>query len=135
MRRISNLRPVRLRTLAAAGALCLTGCLSIEIPTGNVAIVTVVSGNAQTVAPGGTTANPLVIRVVNNTAASIPGVTVTWEVVSGGGSVSQQSTMTDGGGVTSVNYTAGVATGVAQIRATAQRLFVIFNVTIVAAAG
>lgn len=135
MRWISNLRPVRLRTLAAASALSLTGCLGIDIPTGNVAIVTVVSGNAQTVAPSATTANPLVIRVIDNTAASIPGVTVTWEVITGGGSVSQQSTTTDGGGLTSVNYTAGVATGTAQVRATVQRLTVIFYVSIVAAPG
>lgn len=136
MRRISNLRAAHLRIIAAAGALALSsGCLSIDSPLGGVALVTVVSGNDQTVAPGATTANPLVIRVFDNSAAPIEGVTVSWTVSSGGGSVTQQSTTTDGAGLTSVNYTAGTATGTAQVRATAEGLTVTFTVSIVGASG
>ena len=51
MRRISNLRSASLRTLAAAFVLALSGCLSIDSPLGGAALVIIVSGNEQTIAP------------------------------------------------------------------------------------
>lgn len=135
MRRISNLRSASLRTLAAALVLALGGCLSIDSPLGGAALVVIVSGNEQTIAPNATTPNPLVVRVFDNAAAPLEGVSVTWSVNSGGGAVSQQTTTTDGAGLTSVNYTAGAATGTSQVRATAEGLTVTFTVSIVAAAG
>lgn len=135
MRRISNLRSASLRTLAAAFVLALSGCLSIDSPLGGAALVIIVSGNEQTIAPNATTPNPLVVRVFDNAAAPLQGVTVTWTVPSGGGVVSQATTTTDGAGVASTNYTAGAATGTSQVRATAEGLTVTFTVAIVAAAG
>jgi hypothetical protein len=135
MSRISNLRSAGLRTLAAAVILASSGCLSIDSPLGGAALVVIVSGNEQTVAPNATTPDPLVVRVFDNAAAPLGGVSVTWTVNSGGGAVSQQTTTTDGAGLTSVNYTAGTATGTSQVRATAEGLTVTFTVSIVAAAG
>jgi hypothetical protein len=135
MRRNPNLRSAGLRTLAAAFVLALSGCLSIDSPLGGVALVVIVSGNEQTVAPNATTTNPLVVRVFDNAAAPLEGVPVTWTVTSGGGAVTQVTTTTDSAGMASNNYTAGAATGTSQVRATAEGLTVTFTVSIVAAAG
>jgi hypothetical protein len=135
MRRISNLRSAGLRTLTAALVMALSGCLSIDSPLGGVALLIVVSGNEQTIAPNATTPNPLVVRVFDSSAAPLEGVAVTWTVNSGGGAVSQQTTTSDGAGLTSVNYTAGAATGTSLVRATAGGLTVTFTVSILAAAG
>jgi hypothetical protein len=134
MRRISNARPVRLRTLALAAALLLDGCLSIDNETG-LGLVIIVSGNEQTVQTGAAAAVPLVVRAFDTSTAPMAGVTVNWSVASGGGSVTPTSTITDGAGQASANYTAGTTTGEAQVRATAEGLTVTFTVTVAAAAG
>jgi hypothetical protein len=134
MRRISKSCPVRLRTLALAAAFLLGGCLSIDSPTG-LGLVIIVSGNEQTVQTGAAAAVPLVVRAFDTSAAPMPGVTVTWSVASGGGSVTPISTVTDGSGQAFANYTAGTTTGDAQIRATAEGLTVTFTITVAAPAG
>jgi len=134
MRWISNARPVRLRTLALAATLLFGGCLSVDSPTG-LGLIIIVSGNEQTVQAGAAAAVPLVVRAFDTSATPMTGVTVNWSVVSGGGSVTQAASVTDGAGQASANYTAGTTTGDAQIRATAEGLTVTFTITVAAAAG
>jgi hypothetical protein len=57
-------------------------------------------------------------------------VTVEWSIVSGGGTLSGPSTITDGAGETAINYTAGATAGPAVIKAVAEGLTVTFNLTV-----
>lgn len=111
-------------------------CLSIDSEIEGVAVLTVVSGNEQTLQVGSTNAVPLVVRAFDNAAQPMEGVTVTWSVnPSSGGTVSTSSTTTDGAGMTQVNFTPGSTPQTLFVRASAEGLTVSFTLTIVAATG
>jgi len=121
------------RSLAAAALLFLGGCLSIDQAPSGIAVLLIVSGNNQTIAPGSTNASPLVVRALDAGAAPLPGSTVTWSVSQGSGSVSAATTLTDDAGQASVNFTPGSATGTSQVKATSEGLTVTFTINIAAA--
>jgi hypothetical protein len=73
--------------------------------TPGTAVTAIVSGNAQTVARGQTSA-PLVIRAFNANGGPIANATVTWTIVNGG-TLSATSTTTDANGDSQVTVTAG----------------------------
>ncbi len=74
----------------------------------------------------------LAVRVVNQFGQPIQGATVTWTVVSGGGTVSAASTQTDASGIAFVNYTSGATTGLVTIRAQVGAVTPLtFNLTVV----
>src|SRR2546427_222807 len=54
---------------------------------------------------------PVAVTVTNHWGAAVSGVSVSWTVTGGGGSPSQASTMTNGNGVASVNWTLGSTAG------------------------
>lgn len=81
------------------------------------AALVVVSGGGQSAAPGTALAQPLVVRVDNASSQPLANVTVTWSVLSGGGTLSTTSTTTGTDGRTQVTYTLGPAAGANQIRA------------------
>ena len=54
-----------------------------------------ISGNNQRRTPGGTLANPFVVEVQDENGLALAGVTVTFAVVAGGGTLSTTSTTTD----------------------------------------
>ncbi len=111
-----------------------TGCLSIEQDDGGLAVLTIISGNQQTLAAGSTTSSQaMVVRAIDNGAVPIEGVTVNWSVTAGGGTISASTVSTDGSGQASVTYKPGVTAGTAQIKATADGLSVTFTHTISAA--
>lgn len=60
---------------------------------------------------------PLTVLVVTQFGEPIEGATVNWSIVSGGGTLSSNVTITDETGVASVTYTAGPTTGDVTIRA------------------
>ncbi|MBG1245351.1 N,N-dimethylformamidase beta subunit family domain-containing protein [Nostoc sp. NZL] len=68
-----------------------------------------VSGDNQNGATGGVLPNPLVVRVVNAQNNPQSGVTVNFDIVSGGGSVSPATVLTDGSGQASTTLTLGQA--------------------------
>jgi hypothetical protein len=55
--------------------------------------------------------NPLVVKVMDSSGASVPGVTVTWASTAGGGSVSTSTSTTNANGQASVTATLGAVTG------------------------
>ena len=88
-------------------------------PDAGVSTISKVSGDSQTGLPGGALASPLVVQV--NDANNIPraGVTVTFAVTSGGGTVSPVSVVTGANGRASTNLTLGATAGVNIVSATA----------------
>jgi LruC domain-containing protein len=82
-----------------------------------------ISGNSQTVARQRTTSSTLVVQVLSPTGAAMGGYGVTFQILSGGGSLDAVSTVTtkvatsDGAGYARVSYTAGTTLGAASVRA------------------
>ena len=66
-----------------------------------------ISGNNQRRTPGGTLANPFVVEVQDENGLALAGVTVTFAVVAGGGTLSTTSTTTDGNGRAQSTLTLG----------------------------
>lgn len=91
-------------------ALVLAACSDTTGPGAAVAALSLRDGNGQSGTVGTTLAQPF--RVVASDAEGQPvgGVTVTWAVATGGGSLST-STSTDAGGISQVTLTLGPAEG------------------------
>ncbi len=115
----------------------LTGAASSSISTPVVAAsiayrITILSGNGQTAAPGQPLPQDFVVAVsigdlatssvraqasIQQTTASLGGIPVQWQILSGGGSLSHGgSTTTDTGGHSSNHYTLGGSAGLNQVR-------------------
>jgi outer membrane autotransporter protein len=121
-----------------------TGPITIQASAGSAGQVTfsetatsanasVVSGNNQT----GTTGSPLQPFVVQfgPTSGGASGVTVTWSIVQGGGTLASPTTVTDAGGHTSNTLTLGPNAGTVIVQATAPSFgSVSFTATAVAGA-
>ena len=87
---------------------------------GSPAAIRVVSGNGQTGQVGMQLGAPLVVEVVDAGGHAVSGVTVTWTVSSGGGSVSPPTSATGSDGRASTEWTLGPTTGSSQkVRASA----------------
>ena len=113
-----------------------TGCLSLDTTDEGVGLLTVATGNDQTVQAGKTASVPLVVRAFDNAAGPMEGVDVAWSVSpTSGGSVSTVTTTTDGAGFAQVDFTAGSTPGVVFVRASADGLTVSFTMTVVAASS
>lgn len=121
------------RALAIAALVLVGGCLSIEQSADELAVLLIVSGNNQNVPIGSTTAAPLVVRALDNSAAPLPGATVTWTVAQGSGSVSAATTITDDSGQASVTFAPGTTTGTTTVKASSEGLTVTFTLEVVAA--
>jgi hypothetical protein len=74
-----------------------------------------VSGNGQSGEAGTTLADSLVVRATDSKGQAIPGVTVTWTIQSGGGSV-PASTVTGSTGLASVQWLLGTTPAPARSR-------------------
>src|SRR5919109_1310611 len=75
------------------------------------------SGDAQSAAPGAPLPDSLSVRVTDAAGTSVPGVTVTWSVLSGGGAVSPTASTTNSSGVASTQFTLGPEVGEQQAQA------------------
>jgi hypothetical protein len=81
--------------------------------------IIIVSGNDQRGQAGTRLANDLVVQVVDAADNPVPGVTVTWRVESGGGSVAPRTTNTGADGRASTAWTLGSSTGEQRVEASA----------------
>ena len=81
--------------------------------------ITVVSGNNQTGTVGTALANPLTVRVRNILGLSVPGVTVTFAVTVGGGSVTPITAVTNSAGQATTSFTLGTVVGANRVVASA----------------
>jgi Big-like domain-containing protein len=76
-------------------------------------------------------AGPLQVIVFTQFGERLQNVTVNWTIVSGGGTLSATSTLTDDGGVASVDYTTGPTAGQAKVQARVSGLPALtFNITV-----
>lgn len=134
MPRVASLRRSITVGLSAVALAVATGCLSIDQVEDGLAILTIISGNGQTLTAGSqASSEPLVVRTIDNSALPIEGITVSWSIVQGGGTISAGSSTTDDSGNASVTYKPGASAGTAQIKASAEGLAVTFTHTIEAA--
>ena len=98
------------------------------------ASITIVSGNGQSGTIGTELPAPLTVSVTDSGSRPVSGVTVSWAVTTGGGTVTPASGTTDGSGTTSARWRLGPAPGVNQLTALVAGLTpATFNAT--AAAG
>ena len=125
-------RPRLMSMLLAAASLSGAACLSISDPSTGLAVFTILGGNNQVVVVNTVAPQPLSVRTIDEKTGVLPGVTVTWTITSGTGTLSATSTVTDDSGLASINFTAGSTTGPVLVRATAEDLRVTFTVDVVA---
>ena len=115
-----------LRTLSAAMTLAFVvnacggddgGGTAPEVP----ASLTLTGGNGQTGEVGAALAQSLSVRLTSNLGNPSVGVVVTWSVVAGGGSVTQQGP-TGSDGVATASWTLGMSVGPQEVQASAAGL-------------
>jgi hypothetical protein len=89
------------------------------------------SGDQQSAPVNTMLPTPLAIVVISQFGERLKNITVNWTIVSGGGSLSSNTTLTDETGVASVNYTTGTVAGPAVVRAQVHGIPPLtFNITI-----
>lgn len=81
------------------------------------AAIVVVSGDGQSAKTQQQLTQPFVVRVTDADGAAVSGVSVTWNVVDGPGTVSPASATTDTQGQASTRFTGGTTLGTSTIRA------------------
>src|SRR5689334_9445066 len=86
------------------------------------ASITLSSGDNQVAAAGAALTDSLAVIVKDNAGAVLPGATVTWAVISGGGSVSPTTRATDAAGIAKTRRTLGPNAGTQTARATVAAL-------------
>ena len=98
------------------------------------ASITIVSGNSQTGAAGSVLPDALTVRVADSGARPVSGVTVSWAVTTGGGSVAPASSVSDSGGAAITRWTLGTTAGANRVTATVAGISgVMFEATATAA--
>jgi hypothetical protein len=98
------------------------------------ASITIVSGNSQTGVAGLVLPDALTVRVADSGARPVAGVTVSWAVTAGGGTVTPASSVTDSGGAANTRWTLGTTAGANRVTATVAGISgVMFEATATAA--
>jgi len=111
----------------ALAAFAVVACGGDDEPTnggqpGVPANLVVVSGNGQKVATSSETVSPLAVKVTDGGGSGVRNIEVTWEVTSGGGSVSAAASVTDTYGNAEVYLTSGSDEGENTVTATVEGL-------------
>lgn len=97
--------------VAALLALNLLACDSPSGSSSDPAILRVVSGNRQTATGGSLLPEPIVVQVLDSSERPVGDVVVQWQVISGGGSLAQPTSVTDAAGLASNRWRVGAAGG------------------------
>jgi hypothetical protein len=103
----------------------LAGCTLGTDPS-RPSTMAIVTGDAQTVAVNTALPDSLSVVVVGAFYEPIGNETVSWTVVSGGGSLSLATSQTDANGVAWTRYTSGAAAGAVKIQAKVSALPPVF---------
>jgi hypothetical protein len=98
-------------------ATILAACTEDSTSGPTLASLVLVSGSNQFGPIGSTLPQPLVIRVEDQAGQPVAGVTVTWQVTAGGGSVNPSQSVTDGSGQASTSWRLGSSLGVNTVTA------------------
>jgi hypothetical protein len=97
----------RLQARVGTGATSLTANFTATATPGDAASVTVASGNSQTRPPGSALSDSLAALVNDAYGNAVPGVTVTWSVTGGGGTVSPSTSTSNASGIARTLLTLG----------------------------
>lgn len=126
----------RLATLVAATAvLALNGCSdATTTPPPPIPQLSIASGDKQQAEAGTPLTHPLTVTVATPAGDPLQGQTVAWTVVSGNGSVSATSVVSDAAGHASVKWTLGDLVGEQRVQATVLTFAVQFSATAAASA-
>ena len=113
-----RVQPVARRASLFAVLLTLAACGSTgpDRP-GPAALLSVVSGDAQSGTVTTTLANPLVVTVTDAQSRPVQGALVRWSITSGTGILTPTSSATDGNGTAKTSYTLGTLAGANQVTA------------------
>ena len=104
--------------IATATVTGLTGSpVTFSATATTIGTLSLLSGDDQTGADGSVLL-PLVVEVRNNSNVVQQGVTVTWQITAGGGTLDAASTTTDQAGQARVSWTMGPGPGAQSVRAT-----------------
>lgn len=122
--------PLKRNVLVLLSAFFAVSCLSISDPQEGLSLLSIIGGNNQNVQVGAALADPLTVQALDHTATPMSGVTVSWTISSGSGTVSTASSTTDDSGLTSIGFTAPTTSGPVGVRATAGDLRVTFTVNV-----
>jgi len=87
------------------------------------------SGNGQLAAAGTPLAAPILVLLKDRFGNPVPGATVNWSVLSGGGSLGASTTTTDTTGQAQVTWTLGPTPGPNSAKASRDSLQVLFSAT------
>jgi Big-like domain-containing protein len=115
-----NLRRLTATALAAVALSLTTACDDYDddiVEPPRAAEVEIVAGNPQTVARNAAS-QPLVVRVNDERDDPMSGVTVTFAVTTGTGTLSSATAVTGSNGQAQVVFTAGATTGAVTVTAT-----------------
>ena len=99
----------RVNTITASVTNLTPATITVTAQPDVPASLTKVSGDDQSAAAGQRLSSPLVVRVTDRFGNELAGVTVAWEVTSGGGSVTPPTSTTDASGRASAQWTVGSA--------------------------
>lgn len=116
---VNRIFPLVIATVALSG--CTLGTDLSQPST-----MAIVSGDAQTAAVNAALPDSLAVVVVGSFYEPIENETVTWTVVSGGGSLTPPTSQTDLNGLAWTRYTAGATAGAVKIQAKVASLPPIF---------
>jgi len=112
-----------------------SSCVGPIAITAAPASATVASGNSQSGAVGTQLALPLIVTINDSLSAPIEGVSVTWAVTAGGGTLSAATSSTNASGQAQITYTLGSSSGVNTITATAGGFTATFTVSATVCVG
>lgn len=128
--RISLIVASRRGLLAAAAVLfAVLACRDSTAPPVTATLTAVAATNNQRGIAGFALSIPLAVRVTNSTGQPLSGVTVTWEVISGGGTVSPTTSVTNNDGVAETRWTLGTTEGTQTVKATGNGTSTTFSAT------
>jgi alpha-tubulin suppressor-like RCC1 family protein len=102
----------------AGSAALLVATFSATATPGAPTALAIAGGNSQTAQVQATLPAPLAVRVLDQYGNSVPGVAVTFAVISGGGTLSATSATSNADGIASVSWTLGTAGGSQSVSAT-----------------
>ncbi len=129
--------PILARRTAILAAAALAACGSATSPDrhGPAALINAVSGDGQTAVVATVLPNPLVVIVTDAQSRPVPGVSVTWTVISGNGVVSPVSPVTDSTGTARASFTVGTIAGPNEVTASVSGVTSTTNFSITGTAG
>ncbi|MDB4869628.1 MAG: hypothetical protein JWL97_632 [Gemmatimonadales bacterium] len=113
------------KILLLSATLALSGC-TLGTDTSQPSTMAIVSGDSQTAPVNTALPDSLSVIVVGSFYEPIGNETVTWTVLSGGGSVNPLTSQTNANGVAWTRYTAGASPGAVKIQAKVSSLPAIF---------